>query len=265
VFYHPRYPQLHVLRYDGDTLVGHRSNSRKKKVLMRVADLSTIKEAIHHNLIVSVQAYPGEPLRHPETMAQMAQACEEGGACAIRCQGLADIAAIKGRVDVPVFGLWKEGHDGVYITPTLRHIIACAHAGADVVAFDATSRPRPDGRTLEQTLHEARKQCECLLMADCMTIDDIRRAVALGFDFISTTLSHNKAAINTTMDEGPDIALLEQATREFPDVPIICEGHVHTPADAAAANQAGAWSVVVGTGITHPTSLTKWFVAALQK
>ena len=56
-------------------------------------------------LIVSCQAYPGEPLRHPETMAQCARAAEIGGAAAIRCQGLSDIAAIKGRVEVPVIGL----------------------------------------------------------------------------------------------------------------------------------------------------------------
>ena len=52
-------------------------------------------------LIVSVQAYPGEPMRHPETMAQIARAAEIGGAAAIRCQGLSDISAIKGRVHTP--------------------------------------------------------------------------------------------------------------------------------------------------------------------
>lgn len=216
-------------------------------------------------LIVSVQAYPGEPLRHPETMAQMARACELGGAAAIRCQGLSDIAAIKGRVDVPVIGLWKEGHEGVYITPTLRHAIACVNAGADVVAIDATNRPRPDGRSFEQTVVDLRAQCETLVMADCMTIEDIRHAVAAGCDVISTTLSHNKAAINTTMAEGPDLPILRQAVEEFPGMPVICEGHVHTPADAAAAMSAGAWAVVVGTGITHPTSLTKWFCAAIDE
>ncbi len=215
-------------------------------------------------LIVSVQAYPGEPLRHPETMAQMARACELGGAAAIRCQGLSDIAAIKGRVEIPVIGLWKEGHEGVYITPTLRHAIACVNAGADVVAIDATGRPRPDGRTFEETVAALREQCDTLVMADCMTIEDIRRGVAAGCDLVSTTLSHNKAAINTTMDEGPDLPILRQAVEEFPDVPVICEGHVHTPADAAAAMGAGAWAVVVGTGITHPTSLTKWFCAAIE-
>lgn len=221
-------------------------------------------EAIKGKLIVSVQAYPGEPLRHPETMAQMARACELGGAAAIRCQGLSDIAAIKGRVDIPVIGLWKEGHEGVYITPTLRHALACVNAGCDVVAIDATDRPRPDGRSFAETVAALRERVETLVMADCMTIEDIRGAVACGCDLVSTTLSHNKPAIETTLDEGPDVALLAQATAEFPDVPIICEGHVHTPADAKAAIDAGAWAVVVGTAITHPTSLTSWFTAAIE-
>ena len=227
--------------------------------------MNPIIESIKGKLIVSVQAYPGEPLRTPEVMALMARACELGGAAAIRCQGLSDISAIKGRVDIPVIGLWKEGHEGVYITPTLRHALAVVNAGADVVALDATDRPRPDGRSFAETVAALRERAETLIMADCMTIDDIRNAVACGCDLVSTTLSHNKPAIETTLDEGPDVALLAQATSEFPDVPIICEGHVHTPADAKAAIDAGAWAVVVGTAITHPTSLTSWFVSAIEQ
>ncbi len=63
-----------------------------------------------------------------------------------------------------------------------------------------------------------------------MPIEDIRRAVELGFDLVSTTLSHNKPAIETTLDEGPDLPLLRQATAEFPDLPIICEGRMLFPA-----------------------------------
>lgn len=48
-------------------------------------------------LIVSCQAYPGEPMRHPETMAQIALSAQLGGAAGIRCQGLADISAVKGQ------------------------------------------------------------------------------------------------------------------------------------------------------------------------
>ncbi len=229
-----------------------------------MAELHPTLARLKGGLIVSCQAYPGEPLRHPETMAQMARAAELGGAVAIRCQGLADIAHIKGRVEVPVIGLWKEGHEGVYITPTLRHARACVAAGADIVAIDATERPRPDGRTFPETVEALRRTEETLVMADCASIEDIRRAVSAGADLVSTTLSHGVAAIDCTMADGPDLDLLRQAVGEFPGVPVVCEGRVHTPADARAAIEAGAWSVVVGTAITHPTSITSWFSAALQ-
>lgn len=225
--------------------------------------MNSLIEQLKGKLIVSCQAYPGEPLRHPETMAQMARACELGGAAAIRCQGLADIAAIKGRVEVPVIGLWKEGHEGVYITPTLRHARACVAAGCDIVAIDATDRPRPDGRTFEQTVADLRATEETLIMADCATIEDIRRGVAAGCDLVSTTLSHGVAAIDCTMADGPDLPLLRQAVAEFPGFPVVCEGRVHSPQDACDALEAGAWAVVVGTAITHPTSITSWFAKAM--
>ena len=62
-------------------------------------------KSLKGKLIVSCQAYPGEPMRCSETMAQMAQAAVEGGAAAIRCQGFRDIELIKKRVNVPVIGL----------------------------------------------------------------------------------------------------------------------------------------------------------------
>lgn len=216
-------------------------------------------EKLKGKLIVSCQAYMGEPMRHPETMAQMARAAELGGAAAIRCQGLSDIAAIKGRVEIPVLGLWKEGHEGVYITPTLRHARACIAAGADVVALDATGRPRPDGRTFEETV-EALKG-ETLVMADCACMDDVRRAVAAGVDIISTTLAGYTDDRPKT--DGPDLEFVREAVAEAGDIPVFCEGRVHTPAQAREAMEAGAFAVVVGTAITHPTSITGWFCDAL--
>ena len=103
--------------------------------------INPVIQQLKGKLIVSCQAYMGEPLRHPETMAQMARACELGGAGGIRCQGLSDISAIKGRTEVPVIGIWKEGHEGVYITPTLRHARACVAAQwMPLTARDPTAR-----------------------------------------------------------------------------------------------------------------------------
>jgi len=218
-------------------------------------------ESLRGGLIVSVQAYPGEPMRHPETMAQIARAAEQGGAVAIRCQGLADIAAIKGQVDVPVIGLWKEGHEGVFITPTLRHARACIMAGADIVALDATRRPRPDGLTYAETVHALKKE-GALIMADCGSIDDARMAVEAGSDIISTTLAGYSGEREKTV--GPDFEVLNQMVSEFPDVPVLCEGRVHSAEQARQVMDAGAYAVVVGTAITHPTTITSWFANAIK-
>ncbi len=216
-------------------------------------------KAMEGGLVVSCQAYPGEPLRHPETMAQMARAAELGGACAIRCQGLSDISAIKGRVELPVLGLWKEGHEGVYITPSLRHAEACIAAGADAVAIDATGRPRLDGLTFEQTVDALRGKT--LVMADCGCVEDVRRAVRADVDIVSTTLAGYTPDREKT--EGPDLEFLKQALEASSDIPVFCEGRLHTPEQAHDALAAGAWAVVVGTAITHPTSITGWFKSAL--
>ncbi|MFR7796999.1 MAG: N-acetylmannosamine-6-phosphate 2-epimerase [Collinsella sp.] len=158
-------------------------------------------------------------------------------------------------------GLWKDGHEGVYITPTLRHARACVAAGADIVAIDATDRPRPMARRSRYLPPAARGGVPdgglCHHRGHSPWVD-------MGFDLVSTTLSHGVAAIDCTMADGPDLPLLRQATEEFPGLPIICEGRVHTPEEARAAIDAGAWAVVVGTAITHPTSITSWFKAALE-
>lgn len=218
-------------------------------------------EAIKGGLVVSCQAYPGEPLRHPETMAQMAMAAVEGGAVGIRCQGLSDIAAIKGQVEVPVIGIWKDGREGVYITPTLRYARCCASAGADIVAIDATGRPRPDGRTYADTVRALHDE-GIVVMADCGSFADAERAVEAGSDIISTTLSGYTGERKKT--DGPDFDLLGRMVAAFGDAtPVLCEGRIHTPDQLTQVMAMGAWAAVVGTAITHPTSITRWFAARM--
>ena len=218
-------------------------------------------EAIKGGLVVSCQAYPGEPLRHPETMAQMAMAAVEGGAVGIRCQGLSDIAAIKGQVEVPVIGIWKDGREGVYITPTLRHARCCSSAGADIVAIDATGRPRPDGRTYADTVRALHDE-GIVVMADCGSFADAERAVEAGSDIISTTLSGYTGERKKT--DGPDFDLLGRMVAAFGDAtPVLCEGRIHTPDQLTQVMAMGAWAAVGGTAITHPTSITRWFAARM--
>ncbi|KWX25533.1 N-acetylmannosamine-6-phosphate 2-epimerase [Mycolicibacterium wolinskyi] len=223
--------------------------------------MTDVIDALAGGLIVSCQAYPGEPLRQPDTMARMADAVVAGGAVSIRAQGVDDISTIKSRTTVPLIGLWKEGTDGVFITPTLRHATAVREAGADIVALDGTRRARPDGLTLTATITRLRDSAPTVVMADCASLDDALAARDAGADIIGTTLAGYTDY--RPMTDGPDLDLLAQLVSRLPDVPIIAEGRVHTPAQARAALDTGAYAVVVGTAITHPTTITGWFRQAL--
>lgn len=212
-------------------------------------------------LVVSAQAYPGEPMRDPRTMAQVAQSAVLGGAGAVRVQGLADIQHARSAVEVPVIGLFKDGHEGVFITPTLHHALAVAQAGAHIVALDATRRERPDGRSLTETIAVIHEKTGARVMADCGSLDDALAAVDSGADVLGTTLAGYTGERPKT--DGPDLELIEQIAAQGTGRMLIAEGRIHTPAQAASALSAGADSVVVGTAITHPTSITSWFVDAL--
>ncbi|MGO4296942.1 N-acetylmannosamine-6-phosphate 2-epimerase [Glutamicibacter sp. MCAF14] len=219
-------------------------------------------QALRGRLIVSAQAYPGEPMRHPQTMAQVAASAVIGGAAAVRVQGIADIRFTRSVVEVPVIGLFKDGHEGVFITPTIHHALAVANAGAHIVALDGTRRERPDGKSLEQTINAVHERSAALVMADCGSLDDALAAAQAGADLIGTTLAGYTGERDKT--EGPDLELLEQIAAAGLERPLIAEGRIHTPAQAKAALDAVSFAVVVGTAITHPASITGWFDAALR-
>ncbi len=220
-------------------------------------------EAMRGKLIVSCQAYPGEPMRDPNTMAQVAQAAVEGGAVAVRLQGLADIAAARRVVEVPIIGLWKDGTEGVYITPTLKHALDVAKAGADIVAIDATRRPRPDGSTFAEIVAGLKREFpDVLVMADCGCLDDAVVAEAVGADLLGTTLAGYTEDRPKT--DGPDLELITQIAKAA-TAPVIAEGRINTPEDATDALKAGAFSVCVGSAITHPTRITQRFIAGLPQ
>lgn len=210
-------------------------------------------------LIVSCQAYPGEPMRDPDTMRRVAESAVRGGAAGIRLQGVDDIRAAAG-VGVPIVGLWKDGDGDVFITPTLVHARAVADAGAQIVALDGTRRPRPDGLTLAETIAGLRETHNVLVMADCGSLDDALAAADAGADILGTTLSGYTGERARTA--GPDLELVA-AMAAASDLPVVAEGRIHTPADAQAALRAGALAVCVGTAITHPATITSWFVDAI--
>jgi N-acylglucosamine-6-phosphate 2-epimerase len=216
-------------------------------------------EQLRGGLIVSCQAYPGEAMRDPRTMAQVAAAALVGGAAGIRVQGIGDIRATA-QLPVPIVGLWKDGDAEVFITPTLDHARAVADAGADIIAIDGTRRDRPDGLTLAETIAGLRAHTHALIMADCGSLDDALAAEEAGADILGTTLSGYTGERPKTT--GPDLELIELMAARCRR-PIVAEGRIHTPAQAAAAIAAGAFAVCVGTAITHPSTITTWFAEAV--
>lgn len=139
------------------------------------------------NLIVSCQALPDEPLHSSYIMGRMAAAALEGGAKGIRANTVDDIAEIKKTVDLPVIGIIKRpyGDNPVFITPTIKEVdeLMAMETPPEVVAVDATCRPRPDGRTLDEFVAEIRaKYPDQPLMADCATLEEMKHADDLGFD-----------------------------------------------------------------------------------
>lgn len=224
--------------------------------------MTELVERLAGRLIVSVQAYPGEPMRDPHTIAAVAQSCVRGGAAAIRVQGIEDIRATAVAIDVPVIGLVKEGEKGVYITPTLELALACAEAGARIVAIDATARPRPDGLTFAEVVSGLKeKHPDVLVMADCGSVDDCVRAEADGADLIGTTLGGYTGDREKTV--GPDFEFATEAIAAC-SRPVVVEGRVHTLDQAAAVMKLGAHAVCVGTAITHPSTITGWFAEAVS-
>ncbi len=221
--------------------------------------------AVAGRLIVSCQAGDGHPFRDTPSIVRMARSAVLGGAAAIRCGGVggvADVAAVRAAVGLPVIGLTKDLGADVFITPTVEAALSVVAAGADVVAVDATVRPRPDGRLLRDTVqavHDAGR----LVMADVATFEDGLYAADAGADVIGTTLSGYTGG--GTPPEEPDLALVGRLRDALPATPIIAEGRYRTPREAGAAIGAGALAVVVGTAITDPAWITREFARGVAE
>lgn len=217
---------------------------------------------LKNKVIVSVQAMPSEPLYREECMIAMMQSVVKGGAAALRVAGTRDVINAKKHFNLPVIGITKpevippNWREIVYITPTIKDAKDLIQAGADIIAFDGTSRPR--GENNLKQLIKFIKINKRIAMADVSTLHEGINARILGADIISTTLSGYTTESPETSDE-PDFELLK-ALIEALDCPIILEGRIWSPAQVDKAFEIGAHSVVIGSAITRPQLITKKFV-----
>ena len=226
--------------------------------------MSDVLEALRGGLVVSVQAAEGSPLAEPAHMAAIARAAAAGGAAGIRAEGEADIAAIKAAVDLPLIGLVKRRVPGseVYITPELEDAHVAARAGADIVAADATLRPRRGGLAAGEFLAALVRELPVPLLADVDGVEAGRAARAAGADAVATTLAGYTGG-GRVPDE-PDLELVAALCSEL-DCPVLAEGRYASPESIREARRAGAFAVVVGTAISDPEALTRRFAEALDR
>ena len=210
------------------------------------------RPALAGGLIVSAQAPEGSPLRDPAVIAAMAEASLANGAIGVRLESPEHIGAVRRRCpEALIIGLWKRSFadSPVYITPGWTEIQAVWAAGADVVAIDATDRPRPDGQRLEELVARAAAELGAPLMADIDSLANGLRAADLGFAWVGTTLFGYTEA--TAELRPPAWDLLGPLRSQLPGaIALICEGGIASAQQASTALAAGADAVVVGTAIT---------------
>jgi len=230
---------------------------------MNNSTTETLKR-IKGGMIVSCQALEDEPLHSSTIMMRMSKAAQMGGAVGIRANTPQDCIEIKENVKLPLIAIYKKVHgdSNVYITPTIEEVRSLLPVNAEIIAVDATRRPRPDGKTLEEFFKEIKKVYNGLIMADISDFEEAIEAERIGFDIISTTLSgYTEYTLNRPR---PDIELIEKL-KGVVKIPIIAEGNVETPELAAKCLKAGAWAVVAGGAITRPQLITKKFVDSVNK
>jgi N-acylglucosamine-6-phosphate 2-epimerase len=219
-------------------------------------------EQLRGKLIVSCQAPWGSPLNEPAIISAMALTAEQEGAAGVRLNYPANIHAARERISIPIIGIEKvvtEGFD-VYITPTFAVAQKLAQCGSDIIALDATRRPRPNGETIEELIPRIKKELQLPVMADIATFDEGLFASGCGADIVATTLCGYTAESHGT--PLPALQLLENLAKKL-SIPVICEGGVASPEDMRRAFDAGAFAVVVGTAITGMTQLVQQFARAI--
>lgn len=223
-----------------------------------------MKRKLNRGLIVSCQAEAGSPFNAPEFIAAFAKAAELGGAVGVRIRDVENVAAVCKAVQLPIIGITKGSYNSgaVLITPSVDDAVKLVEAGADIIALDATNRIRPDGITGLDFLKAVKSTVKVPVVADISDLNEAAAAALAGADFIATTLSGYTKESSILSGE-PDFELIKSIASAV-KTPIIAEGRIWTPQQAAEAMESGAFAVCVGTAITRTVEIVNRFVSALS-
>lgn len=222
------------------------------------SNINKTLNALSQGFVSSCQPVDDGPMDTPEIIAAMAMASVEGGAVGLRIEGIDNLKAVRSHVSVPIIGIVKRDliDSEVRITPFIEDVIALKEAGADIIAIDATHRPRPISvEELVRKIHSL----GCLVMADSSTYEEGMFCHDLGVEIIGTTLSGYTTPITPTE---PDFPFIQQLASQ--GCFVMAEGRFNSPRLAREAIEAGASCVTVGSAITRIEHICDWFKAEVE-
>ena len=227
-------------------------------------DIESIKAAWQGRLIVSCQADKGDPLDGCDHIAALARAAQLGGAAGLRIDSPQNIKAVRACSQLPIVGSYKihSPDSTIYVTPTYDNAVEVVSAGADVVGIQATSGKRSSGEHVNDIIAHIHDQLGAAVCADVSNLDEALAVAQARPDFVTTAFCGHKPY--SPAADGFDDRLLRQLV-EAVDIPIVAEGWINTPDQAAAAMAQGAFAVVVGSAITRPQKITERFVRAIER
>lgn len=217
---------------------------------------------LNEGLIVSCQALKDEPMYGGDTIKKFAYAAYLAGAKGIRANTIKDINGIAKKLnhELPIIGIIKAVYpeSEVYITPTIKEVKKLIRSKCDVIALDATLRKRPGKDNLLSLVRYIRSHSDKLIMADCATLEEVKNADQIGFDYISSTLrSYTKESAGIKI---PDIEFTKEMLNTVKNAKVIFEGGIDSPQTLANVLETGVKYVVIGGAITRPLQITKRYL-----
>lgn len=228
--------------------------------------MNRFKELFKPGIIVSCQAYEGEPLYSPEggIMPLMAKAGEMSGAVGIRANGTRDVRQISEVVSLPIIAILKHAYQDspIYITSTLEDVdelmtLDCVKC----VAIQCTKEVRHNNESMQVMIKNVKaKYPNLVIMADISDFEEGMAAVEAGVDAVSTTM-HGYTAHTKGM-ELPGIELVRQLNEALAstDIPVMAEGGIYSEEHITKLIEAGAYGCIIGGAITRPQEIAKRFV-----
>lgn len=208
-------------------------------------------------LIVSCQADSDSPFNKPEYISLFAKCAESCGARAVRIEGIDNLKEVSSKVQIPIIGLVKDHYsDGTVRISRNESDIKEILKYTDTVAIDGTFREEGP-----EFIKYIKNKYNCKIVADISSAMEALKCADYS-DYISTALS---GYTGEEIPEEPDYSLIRLIAHALPDKKLIAEGRFNTPEKAAKARITGANYVCVGSAITNPCRIIKWYNEELNR